>query len=255
MTMESMENLDGQDVIGQEQQDLDSQQGIQAAAAQPITEEQVRQIVQQQTELIQRQLSGIQGLTDRALDAHRRDWTTDIERRFAEAQAGAGRQQFLNSLEEDEREKYQQMLSVMDAERRASAPAPLLDPEPMEMGPDPVTAPEQARRYVEMNGLQRNNPNIDYAVLNDPALTGPQREAVFVGIVADAVRKQAVAGVTRQPAQPPAGTAQHPPVDVGPGIHSEASLRSQDDLRSAYLEDRIPLDDYRTRMAALGITV
>lgn len=258
MATDNMENLDGQDVIGQEQQDLDSQQGIQASTAQPLTEEQVRQIVQQQSDANLREMRGLQGLLDKGLDAIRRDTTADLDRRIAEMQAGAGRQQFLSSLDEEEREKFERVLTLMDAERNAAAPMSQAVSTAATPQEDPM---EAAYRYVEASGLQRNNPSINYSILTNSTLDSQQREETFVQNVRNVrdqyVVRQALASnqsaptqtnsPTNSPTNSRTNSVQHPPIDGGQGMPSQS--QAEEDIEADFIADRITETVYRERMA------
>ena len=100
-----------------------------------------------------------------------------------------------------------------------------------------------------MNGLQRNNPNINYSILEDATLNDQQREANFVANVAAAVRQQST---VPQPAPAPQATApanntQLPPVDVGQGIPPQS--QAEEDIESDFIADKITETVYRERMA------
>jgi hypothetical protein len=236
------------DEVTQDQDRLDAEQGIEAETqAGPLTAEQVTAIVQAQLRPLMSDIRGVQSINDKAADAMRRDLTTAIEQKFGDLQSDMGRQSYLNSLDERERELVKPLLDEMDRRNPAPASAPVEPAAPQQAG----TADQWEAVYtlVDNAGLQRNDPRIKYEVLVDASLTPAQQQAQFL---------RSVYGGAAVPAQRttvpvPQDQTVNPPVETGNvGVGAITSL---DSLQDALIGGHITTDQFREQAAAKGWSV
>jgi hypothetical protein len=240
------------DEVTQEQERLDAEQGLQPdTAGQMLTADQVAEIVRAQLRPIESQIRGVQSINDKAADAIRRDLTAEVEQRFGNLQSDMGRQTWLSTLDERERELVTPLLEEMDRRVQPSRPEPVAAQE--------AGSPDQwAEVYhlVDNAGLQRNDPRIRYDILVNASLTPEQRQTQFLRSIYAPSEPAAPAAAQPTPAQDPAPNATaSPPVEGGGGGAAVGAITSQDNAREALIEGRITTDQYRTMAAERGWTV
>jgi hypothetical protein len=239
------------DEVTQEQDRLDAEQGIDAEiTAAPVTAEQVAAIVQAQLRPLMSEVRGVQSMSDKAADAIRRDLTTAIDQKFGDLQSNMGRQSYLASLDERERELVKPLLDEMDRRVPAQGPAPT-EPAPAQQQ-GTAEQWEQVYQLVDTAGLQRNDPRIRYEVLVDTSLTPQQQQAQFLRSVYGAPVTTTAAPRTA-PAAPMTDQTANPPVENGNvGVGAITSL---DSLQDALIGGRITTDQFREQAAAKGWSV
>jgi len=225
MTQEELEPVDP---ITQAQTEIDAEQG----GAPPVfTQEQVQQMIQAQLGPLQDQLRGVQGLTAKALDAHRGEW----EGQLANLQNNMGRAAWLNNLEESERNLVTPLLNEID-QNRQQVPVPT--------GPPNVR--ESAMAAAQVWGINPADPRINYALAdqgNEQALVANFRQIIALDEVAKA---QAA-----HPAPQAAPQAASPPV-VGTGAGPPTSYNSIEEVHGAFITNTIDIATARQEAKKFG---
>jgi hypothetical protein len=228
MTQEELEPVDP---ITQAQTEIDAEQG----GAPPVfTQEQVQQMIQAQLGPLQDQLRGVQGLTAKALDAHRGEWEGEL----ANLQNNMGRAAWLNNLDESERNLVTPLLNEID-QNRQQAPVPT--------GPPNVR--ESAMAAAQVWGINPADPRINYALAdqgNEQGLVANFRQIIAL----DEVAKAQAAYPARQASQA-APQAASPPV-VGTGAGPPGSYNSLEEVRGAFITDTIDIATARQEAKKFG---
>ena len=228
MTQEELEPVDP---ITQAQTEIDAEQG----GAPPVfTQEQVQQMIQAQLGPLQDQLRGVQGLTAKALDAHRGEW----EGQLVNLQNNMGRAAWLNNLEESERNLVQPLLNEID-QNRQQVPAPT--------GPPNVR--ESAMAAAQVWGINPADPRINYALAdqgNEQGLVANFRQIIALDEVA-----KAQAAYPAQQASQAAPQAASPPV-VGTGAGPPTSYNSIEEVHGAFITNTIDIATARQEAKKFG---
>lgn len=219
------------DPITQDQEQLDTQ----SAVAAPLTAEQIADIVRAQVAPLQSQISGVQSLHDRGLNAIRSDMQRQVDARVEELR----REKFLSELPEDATPR--QVANALLEYQKEPAQEPVRQQEPVQ------NAWEAVYQYVEDFGLKRDDPKINYSLLVNPALSAQDRQKQFHANIAQVMQTPAPQPPSQPPSQPPTG---NPPVPAGGGTGN--SLTTVDDVRDAFIENRLTTDEFKEKMAALG---
>lgn len=238
MTQEELESQPV-DPITQAQTEIDAEQG---GTPPTFTEEQVQQMIQAQLAPFQNELRGVQGLTAKALDAHRGEWEGEL----ANLQSNMGRAAWLNTLDESERRLVEPLLNEIDQNRQQTG-QPVQPVQPGPVGPSSVR--ENAMAAAQVWGINPNDPRIDYTIAD----RGDERGMVanFRHIIAlDEVAKARAAQPAQQAPQPTPPTA-NPPV-VGAGAGPTGSYGSADAVRDAFVTDTIDRATYESELAKHG---
>ena len=228
MTQEELEPVDP---ITQAQTEIDAEQG----GAPPVfTQEQVQQMIQAQLGPLQDQLRGVQGLTAKALNAHRGEW----EGQLANLQNNMGRAAWLNNLDESERNLVTPLLNEID-QNRQQVPVPT--------GPPNVR--ESAMAAAQVWGINPADPRINYALAdqgNEQGLVANFRQIIALDEVA-----KAQAAYPAQQAPQAAPQAASPPV-VGTGAGPPGSYNSLEEVRGAFITDTIDIATARQEAKKFG---
>ncbi len=243
---------EGQDEVSQAQQELDAQQGNlgQQSAPQYVTAEQMQQLLNQQAQTYERQISGLQSKLDTGLNAIRRDTQSWAEQKIAGLQTEMGRQQWLASLSEEERRLAQPLLEAIQQTRPQPAPNPQPAPQP-QPGTDVAQQQWQAVYQMVRNmGIDPQTPGIDYQVLTNTALDQNTREQKFYASVFAAKAKPngVQAGVQPQQARP---QTPNPPINSAAAGRG-GGYRTVDEVYDAYNTGRIDTPTFRKEMVPFG---
>jgi hypothetical protein len=250
---------DAVDEISQEQQQIDNQQnGVEAPSG--LTEDRVRQMLDQQFQALRKEVSGLQSGWDRGLNAIRGDMRKELEDKFSEQYQVARKEQLLNSFEDPDRRKeiemlleYQEANNVNTNSYNNPSQYPQQDPNMIADQQRAVLQQqmEQVYQYVEDRGVSRTDSRIRYDVLVDTKLTNEQRKQAFYDSVEAA--RSTNSGATTQQQQPSQGTTQRPPSDTvnppvdGGGRSSGSSGSRQDADLNLYLTNEISRDEFLKR--------
>jgi uncharacterized membrane protein YgcG len=239
------------DEIAQEQQQIDNQQnGVESPAG--LTEERVRQMLEQQFQTLRREVSGLQSGWDRGLNAIRGDMRRELDDKFTSIQAQAGRETFLNSIEDPEqRQNFQYILENQDRLMQSNSPQlPQQDTVAQEQQQRAAVMQqmEQVYQFVEDRGLSRNDARIRYDMLFDESIPLEQRKRGFYDSVDSA--RAASTGTQQQPSRgtqerPPSDTV-NPPVDGGGRSSGSSGSREDADL-NLYVTGQINRDEFLKR--------
>lgn len=233
------------DVVTQVQNEMDAEQGS-PETAQPLTQEQVKGMLEEQARGYERQIAGLTSKVDRGLNTMR-SIAEGAQQATGVLRSDVSFEQLLTTMDEDQRAAA---LAWRDADRKANAPVQPVDQEPAQNDNW-----ERVYQMAENMGLDRNDPNIRYTVLSDMTLTEVQREQQFMASLSTAVQQK---GQAAAPA--PAGTAPateeitNPPVDRG-AAGTGSPMNTQDQIMDAFIEGKLNSTQYRERMAAIGIAV
>ena len=228
-------------IIDQASADIDRELATESQA-QPLTADQVQQIVQTQMSQVQNQISGLQSLYDKGLNAIRRDSESMIQQMQQQTttqQNQARREQYLNSLDTREREVAEPLLEEIENLKQSQinqllAQQSVPQNEPVDNGQQNVQAQwEQIYKVVEDMGVNRNDPNVNYNLLLDNSKTDAQKQQEFFASVSSAVVQQGQSG-TQTPVAQADPQAQTPPMENsrqgGNGSHN-----NMDELLDWYL--------------------
>ena len=257
------ENDDLGEVIAEVQREMDSEQGLeQQPASATLTADQVQQMIEAQSRSLQSQISGLQGYMSKGLNSIREDTQSWAKQEIGDLRSAMGQEQWLASLDDDQRNLVQPLLAELTKTRQmvqdravqqpAQAEQPVPDAMPQPQQQNVAEEWERIYVFVESMGLGRNDPNVNYNSLTDQSVPAPQRETNFIASVRSAMQQQ-IGGASPEP---PGQNRQRqrtdsPPVESGPAGGATA-MNSVDDVRSAYIENKISQEEYRSRLAALG---
>ena len=210
--------------------------------AQPLTADQVQQIVQTQMSQVQNQISGLQSLYDKGLNAIRRDSESMIQQMQQQTltqQNQERRNQYLNSLDTREREVAEPLLEEIENLKQSQINQLLAQQSvPQNEAVNNVQQNvqnqwEQVYKIVEDMGLNRNDPNVNYSILMDSSKTDSQKQQEFFASVRSAVVQQGQSS-TQTPATQPDPQAQTPPVENS-RQGNNGSHNNMDELLDWYL--------------------
>ena len=239
------------DPISVDQQQLDEQQG-QVPSPQTATADDIAAL-QQTISAQARQIYGMQSKIDTGINAvaHRQEQA--IQRGFEDIKQQMYGQNLLNQVPEEHREW---MGPIMETLQKQNQPAPeSLAPESQAMG-DPQSDWQQVFDLVQQAGV---NPQDSRMMEAYPLLTSGQQGA-FMSRLAQVVREDASKGGsangqarTQAPRQAQAQRTVSPPIESSPS--AGRGLNSADDLRNAFIENKLDFPEYQKRMSALGESV
>ena len=241
-----------QDVLDQDQQSLDVEQGI-AEEPQFVTKETYQQMQQAyDAKLAQqgRHLSGLESRIDTQTNAMAKQ-LGDMAANSARAEIERREQELLARIEDpDERARMQTMLELQSLRN----PQPVVE-QPMQVAPQPQPqqpTPEdwaQVQRFVQNLQIDPSDPRIQYSILTDPTLTDVQRQEQFLANLGSVgTNAAATARQSQQQAVPtPTPTRASGPVGTG--------YRNIDDVYDAFNSDQIDRDAFKTAASKFGVTV
>lgn len=230
-------------IIDQASAEIDRELATTAESqAQPLTADQVQQIVQSQMQPFQTQISGLQSLVDRGLNSIRRDSESALQQMQQQTltqQNQERRNQYLNSLDTREREVAEPLLEEIENLKQSQinqllAQQSVPQNEPVDNVQQNVQNQwEQVYKIVEDMGLNRNDPNVNYSILMDSSKTDPQKQQEFFASVRSAVVQQGQSS-TQTPATQPDPQAQTPPMENS-RQGNNGSHNNMDELLDWYL--------------------
>lgn len=238
------------DIVTQAQSEIDQQQEA-TPASQPITEEQVKAMLEAQAAGFQRQVSGLQSGFSKALDGMRDQYEANSTAQDARLQNEFAWNQALSTMDE-ETQATVRGLRQAEAQRPS---ATVQTPAQVEQSSDVQAAQDaqtrMANALITGMGLDPNDPNIDRTILNNEGLTAEQRTVQFIASLGNAKVAQAGQRPATTAAPATADTTVNPPVDRGTG-GAAGGLRTVDQLQEALATQQLTVDQYRERMAEIG---
>ena len=203
-------------IIDQASAEIDRELATTAESqAQPLTADQVQQIVQSQMQPFQNQISGLQSLYDRGLNAIRRDSEEklqQIQRETQMQQSQVKRDQYLSALDGRERELVEPLMQEMDNMKQVYLQSLASQQSAQVPEQAPAANPQDQWEAV-------------YKVVENMTKTDDQKQAIFFASVRNAVTQQGQQQVPQATAQsqPADPQAQTPPVENsrqgGSGVH------------------------------------
>lgn len=239
-----------QDVITQEQQKLDEQQGITPPVPQYVTAEQMQRMLGEQARGYERQLAGLQSKLDTGLNAIRRDTQAQ-----ATAQAQRDRQAWLATLDDERRQ------AVLDSERfNSPTPTPpgngateAQQPSPQAPAPttDAAAQWEAVYQMVRNMGVDPRASGIDYTALTQPGLDDNTRQQRFFTSLWTVKGTTAPRGAPAAPQQ--VRTTPNPPVEQQ--APAAGGYRNIEDVYDAFITGRITDTQYREQARRFGVAV
>jgi hypothetical protein len=237
MTMDNDEAVHAPNEVDADQSSLDAEQGGNAAP-QYATKEEIESL----RALIVAQTGGLQSKIDTGLNAIRRD----SEVRVA-AQAASMREQTFNEILQDLPESQASAMKLLWEQQQAS-----MQPAPEQPAPGSLTSQEreEAERFARNAGVDPSDTRIDYASLIDPSISVDERQQKFIGSIFATKTPAAPATPSASDAKASTPETQNPPVETQSGTGN--GLNNVDAVRDAFVSDRIDLETYKSRMAALG---
>jgi hypothetical protein len=229
------------DELDSDQAALDGEQGQEPAAPEYVTADQLKDMFgtfQQELLSTNNMMRGLQGKQDTALNAIRRDSMAAVQQQEAQAQRQA-QEQVLSQIEDPGMKAAMQALlqsqqAQLDAVRAQQAQGVQ---QQVATAADPM---EEVYQFVESMGLARNNPNINYAVLQNQSLTDAQRRMEFGKSLQSAQGAASPPPAGQQQPGQRAGRTPSPPVEAGAA--SGSSYRAPEDVLDAINTGKITID-------------
>ena len=211
---------------------------------------QMPNVINQVRQEFQSQISGQQSLTDKGLNAIRRDSDQRIAQLESQLRGYEDRdrqQQYLNSLDMSQREVAEPLLQEMAHRDQANAQQlqqmqqyMVQNQSVQQQQPEvPQSYQQEIREVVQNMGVDPNDQNINYAVLQDYSKTQKQRSQIFLqsvtqsAILRDREGNQGQSG-TQTPATQPDPQAQTPPMENS-RQGNNGSHNNMDELLDWYL--------------------
>ena len=252
------ENLNPEvDPIDQAQAEVDKEQG---GGDQPsyMTTEGVSQMLLAQGRVYERQIAGLTSKIDTGLNAIRRDTNASMQQQLAQASAQGQTASYLASLDEDQRALVQPLVNQIQGlqeQIQGQTQQPQGDTQPSQTA-SPAGGWDTVYTVVRQLGLDPQTKGIDYDALTEPGLTSEQRQERFLTSVQRTIVATAAAQTqsrTNPPQNEAAQQAQpvvNPPVDGPP--RTSATYRNIDDVRDAFVTDKIPELEAKRLAASMG---
>ena len=211
---------------------------------------QMPNVINQVRQEFQSQISGQQSLTDKGLNAIRRDSDQRIAQLESQLRGYEDRdrqQQYLNSLDMSQREVAEPLLQEMAHRDQANAQQlqqmqqyMVQNQSVQQQQPEvPQSYQQEIREVVQNMGVDPNDQNVNYAVLQDYSKTQEQRSQIFLqsvtqaAILRDREGNQGQSG-TQTPATQPDPQAQTPPMENS-RQGNNGSHNNMDELLDWYL--------------------
>jgi hypothetical protein len=246
MEQEQQAGVQAPNEIDQEQQAMDLEQAGESSAPQYLTYGAARELLAEQHRVYERQIAGLQSKVDTGLNAIRRD-TSQQAQAMAAAQRNA---QFEQSLEDIPEEQRPPLRLLFQQQQALQVP---IAPEPQEQAVQPAQIDQVAMQLAQKFGVDPTAYNIQGAIniLGNQAMDEVDRMSQFYLALNEI--KMGTSGqqtVTRSvaPRQQQQQTA--PPGQASPG--TGGTMNTAEDVRDAFISGRLPIDQYRERMTALG---
>lgn len=240
-----------QDEIDAQQEAMDVEQGAEGTEPQFVPLSQFQEMQQKLERVLATQEQ--QGRHNQGLESRIDKGINQATRQAAEAAAMAAkleREQTVTSLlskveDPDQREIFQQILAI-SAPPESAVPTAV---EPAQPTPAQQNQWDGIFHMVRSLGVDPNDNRLDYQVLVDTTLPEQTRQDRFFASIRTA---QTPTDPTPPAQQAPPRTGQTPPRSPGA---TGTGYRTADDVRGAYIEERIDKDEYRKRMAVFGESV
>ena len=255
-TNENMAEEVAQDPISQAQANLDLQQEAVVSSDLPgLTPEMQSYIsskIAEANAAANKQIAGLQGKVDKALNTIRRDSET--------AAISAARKQVtqeLNTLLQSEELDDQQLAYVRQLRNREQQldeqmGQVLIEPQPVQAEPQVGASPMTAAREVAIShGVSPDDLRIDYASLENTSLSTSERLMRFTKSL-EAISSNMSVPVAQPPTPPQQGQPRtvNPPVEPGPA--QSTSFSNEDEVLTAYISGTISGQERDQRLKSLG---
>jgi hypothetical protein len=245
------------DPISQAQQEVDREQSG-SEQAQYLTNDQVQQIMSEQARVYERQIAGLTSKIDTGLNAIRRDTTTSMQQQLANITAKQGMETWLLGLDEEQRALVQPLLArqqQLEEQIQGQAQQPSVE---QEQTASPEEGWDTVYKVVRQLGLDPRTKGIDYDVLTAPGLSNEQRQEKFLTsvrttIIAQSSLQQPRVDSQNGAVQQQASAPQSPPTDGPP--RTSATYRNIDDVRDAFISDKINQDEAMRLAGSMGQTL
>ena len=238
------------DEITQEQQNIDAElDNVEPPGPEFVPREQFDKLIQRM-EQQSRHISGLESRIDRSANELREE-----NQRRAAQQAVAIRKQtqeeLLESFDDPTiQEKMRAYFSIENQEAEAQIQARLQANQPaQETSQDSGDLQEQWDQIfqtVQDYGVDPRDKRVDYEALVDPVLTQQDRRKRFLQSLRTITRAEA----QQEPQQAQQRQTQTPPVAAAPA--SSTGFRNADEVRDAYVSDKISKESYIDQMAKFG---
>lgn len=242
------------DPITQAQQEVDQEQAG-SEQGQYLTNDQVQQLLSEQSRVYERQIAGLTSKIDTGLNAIRRDTTASMQQELANLNAQQGMQNWLSGLDEDQRALVQPLVTrQQQLEEQLQGQTPQSSGEQGQSA-SPETNWETVYTVVRQLGLDPRTKGIDYDVLTSPGLSNEQRQEQFL----TSIRTTLISQATQQKpqtdgaVQQQAPATQSPPTDGPP--RTSATYRNIDDVRDAFISDKINQEEAMRLAGSMGQTL
>ena len=243
------ENTDITSALDSDQAQLDAVQ--EAPGSQPVPADAVTDEIRALKGLIQsqnQQVAGLQSKVDKGLNAIRRD-TEESQRRQQEYAV----QQYLEQVPEEHRAAFQQMAQQNLQLQQQLSQTQYQEPAQAQQQQAPSGEWEQIYSIPRSMGIDPQTPGIDYQAFTDPGLTEEQRrDRFFTSIKTVMAAPTAPAPTPDAQEGRPQQDVQNPPTGGTPAGGVSGSLRSIEQIERAYIEDKLPFDEYKKRLAEAG---
>ena len=235
------------DEITQEQQNIDAElDNIEPPGPEFVPRDQFDQLLQRM-EQQSRHISGLESRIDRSANELREEQ----ERRAAQQDLAHRKQlqeEVLDSFDDPTvQEKMRAYFSLENQQAEAQLQARLQQPSaPMQNQQDDAQQQwSQIFRSVEDFGVDPTDNRVDYAALVDQSLPDDERRKRFFQSLRTITMAEA-----KQAPQQTQQRQQTPPVAAAPA--SSTGFRNADEVRDAYVSDKISKDTYIDQMAKFG---
>lgn len=244
------------DPVTQEQENLNGQQAGEATP-QYATLEQVRKLMEEEIpKAINPRISGLQSHQDKALNAVVLRQNQRLQQELDELKRNAGRA-WVRDLPEEQQAVVRKVLEEVDAAKGQRQEAAEVE-EPRASAPqaDQASAQwEQVYGIVSGMGIDPKDPRMQagYDILQDAGLTAQERQSRFLTVARGVIREDAVKEAQKPAPSPAKGEERRPaapPVEGGQG--RPVSFRNVDELRDAYLSDKITKKQYQEGLVRFG---
>ena len=239
------ENVDLQQVAEAVAAQVNGQAAAPPAAPQPLTREELISLMDTRDRQLLAQVSGLASKIDTGLNAVRRDTRTWAEQQIGELRTTMGRQKYLDSLDEEQRKIAEPLLAEMDRRNpQPSSPAQEVQQpagDPVQLWNDilRISAEAKVNPYDESIGLYKSM-----------ATNLPNEENLRLFRQNIQAVKAAVQPAAPAP-QRTAAPANNPPIETQ-AASRVGGYRNADDVRDAYIMDRIDKEQYRKALATFG---
>jgi hypothetical protein len=262
------ENSDLTDIVTQDQQQLDQEQGVtEGSEAGPSNQQLLEQIQAQgkSIDALTSQNRGLQGLIDNGLNAIRNDSKTWLDAQINNFRGEQNRDKLLAGLEEDQRPMVEAVLSEMDRRIPVQAePAPMQNANAQQQLRDQW---EPVLQYVESVGLTRTDSRVQ---LNMMVGAGNQVNYNNWSAFRDhlvSLRAQDMNPAAQTTNQNGDAPVQQRPATANPPVESASqiplsNLRTEEDFMDAFImgrfntaDDPNGMQEYTKRMASVGKSV